>query len=96
MVKYVAVLLAVAGMLVAVNSAEARGRRGGCPGGVCYAGGGGCPGGVCAVPVAPAKTAAVDGEPAVVTTAPAAAAPVTVSQPAPRYTNSTRRLFGRR
>lgn len=95
MVKYIAVLLAVAGMFVAINSAEARGRRGGCPGGVCYTGGG-CPGGVCAVPVAPAKTASVIGEPAVVATAPAVAAPVAASQPAPRYTNSTRRLFGRR
>jgi hypothetical protein len=101
MVKYVAVLLAVVGMLVAVDSAQARGRRGGCPGGNCYTGGytsGGCPGGVCAVPVAPAKTAAVAAEPkAVAEAAPAAAAPVVAAQPATRYyTSSGRRWFGRR
>jgi hypothetical protein len=93
MVKYVAILLVVAGMLVAIDSAEARGRRGGCPGGNCYTGG--CPGGVCAVPVGPVKTAAVAGEPAVVATE-AAVAPVAVTQSAPRYITSGRRLFGRR
>ena len=102
MVKYVAVLLAVVGMLVAVDSAQARGRRGGCPGGNCYTGGytsGGCPGGVCAVPVAvaPAKTAAVAAEPKVVAEAAPAAAPVVAAQPATRYyTSSGRRWFGRR
>jgi hypothetical protein len=93
MVKYVAILFVVAGMFVAIDSAEARGRHGGCPGGNCYAGG--CPGGVCAVPVGPAKTVAVAGESAVVATQPAVA-PVIASQPAPRYTTSGRRLFGRR
>ena len=100
MVKYVAVLLAVVGMLVAVDSAQARGRRGGCPGGNCYTTGG-CPGGVCAVPVAvtPAKTAAVTAEPKVVAeAAPTAgtAAPVVAAQPATRYYASGRRWFGRR
>ena len=93
MVKYVAILLVITGMFVAIDSAEARGRRGGCPGGNCYTGG--CPGGVCAVPVAPAKTAAVAGEAAVAVTEPAAV-PVVASQPAPRYITSGRRLFGRR
>ncbi len=90
MVKYAFILLAVAMMFVAVDSAQARGRRG-CPGGVC----GGCPGGVCAVPVAPVKTAAVTAEPAVASSS-EAATPVVAAQPALRYTASPRRLFGRR
>jgi threonine dehydrogenase-like Zn-dependent dehydrogenase len=98
MVKYVAMLLVVVGMLVTIDSAQARGRRGGCPGGNCYAGGysGGCPGGVCAVGVVPAKTAAVVAEPKVVAEAAPAVAPVATTQPALRYYTSGRRLFGRR
>jgi hypothetical protein len=102
MVKYAAMLLVVVGMLVTIDSAQARGRRGGCPGGNCYTGGysGGCPGGVCAVGVVPAKTAAVVAEPKVVAEAAAAAAPavapVVATQPTPRYYTSGRRLFGRR
>jgi hypothetical protein len=94
MVKYVAIMLALVGTFVVVDSAQARGHRGGCPGGHCYAGG--CPGGVCAVPVAPVKTAVVTAEPkAVAETAPAVV-PVVTTQPAPRYISTSRRLFGRR
>jgi|GEM_PF-6770878 hypothetical protein len=96
MVKYVAILLAVVGTFVVVDSAQARGHRGGCPGGHCYTGG--CPGGVCAVTVAPAKTAAVTDDPKAVAeaTAPVITAPVVTTQPAPRYVTTSRRLFGRR
>jgi hypothetical protein len=87
MVKYAVMMLAVVAMFVSVDTAQARGRRGGCPGGVCYASSG-CPGGVCAVPVAPAKTAASPDGPT--------ATPVVSAQPAPRYTAAPRRLFGRR
>ena len=83
MVKYAMMSLALAMMFVAVDSAQARGRRGGCPGGVC------------GVPVAPAKTAAVTAEPAVASSSDAAT-PVVAAPLSPRYTTSPRRLFGRR
>jgi hypothetical protein len=106
MVKYVAMLLAVASLLVVADLAEAGRRRGGCPGGVCYTGGysGGCPGGVCAVPVAPKAIEAAPAKGEVpAPPAPAAAAPaaqpavaVATTQSAVRYTNTGRRWFNRR
>ena len=100
MVKYALMLVAAGLVLVAADSAQARGRRHGCAGGNCYSGGyaGGCPGGNCyaGVPVAPAKTAAVATEPAVVATTPApATTPVVTTQSAPRYYTTSRRLFRR-
>jgi hypothetical protein len=105
MVKYVAMLLAVASLLVVADSAEAGRRRGGCPGGTCYTGGysGGCPGGVCAVPVATKAIEAVPAKGDVAPPAPAAAAPATqpavavaTTQSAVRYSNTGRRWFNRR
>jgi len=85
MVKYFAVLVVLAGSLVAVGSAEARGHHRGCSS--C----GGCPGGVCYAPgyAAPMKTAGV------APTGPVVAA-ATTPAPAPTYYASTPRrgLFG--
>ena len=101
MAKYLAVMIAIAGVLVAVDSVEARGRRGGCAGGNCHTySGGGCPGGVCYAPVgkAPIAQAPVTQAPKVVAVAPVpAAASVPVTRTTPRYTTtSNRRWFGRR
>jgi hypothetical protein len=96
MVKQLALIVAVAATLVAVDAAEARGRRGGCPGGNCYAGGG-CPGGNCYVAAGPAKLATADTvtAPLAAEVAPAAVASAPVA--APRYTSNVRRgWFARR
>ena len=109
MVKYAVMLVAVAAMFVSIDSAQARGRRGGCPGGVCYNGGAK----TLAVTAGPAKTLAAAANPAVVAdtpvpaapaadAVPAEAAPAVAAQPAgrntvaSRFTTRPRRLFGRR
>jgi len=83
MVRCFAILLAAVGMLVITNQAEARGRRGGCPGGTC------------SVAVVSAKTADAVTPSATVVADAAADAPV-AAQSAPRYRWSGRRLFSRR
>jgi hypothetical protein len=96
MVKYALMLVAAGLVLVAADSAQARGRRHGCANGHCYSGG--CPGGNCyaGVPVAPAKTAAVVTDPAAVAATPATeTTPVVTTQSAPRYYTTSRRLFRR-
>ena len=107
MVKYAVMLVAVAAMFVSIDSAQARGRRGGCPGGNCYNGGAN----TYAVTPGPAKTLAAAADPAVIVDAPAApaaaavpadVAPAVAAQPAgqntvaSRYSVRPRRLFGRR
>ncbi|MEX2176414.1 MAG: hypothetical protein WD872_18770 [Pirellulaceae bacterium] len=100
MVRTIAILLAVLGTLVVADRAEARGRRGGCSGGNCYAASySGCPGGNCAVPVGPSKYAVQTAPPAVV--ANRGPAPVVAAAPAARNVNrytasNNRRWLGRR
>jgi uncharacterized protein (DUF3084 family) len=78
MVKHFVLLVAVVATLVVVDAAQARGRRGGCPGGNCYA-----------TSYSPAKMAVL-GETAapVAADAPAAPAAEVASAPAaaPTYT----------
>jgi hypothetical protein len=97
MVKYAVMLVAIAAMFVSIDSAQARGRRGGCPGGVCYTGGAK----TLVVAAEPAKVVDAAAGPAVAVDAPAEAATV-AAQPAgrntlvSRYSARPRRLFGRR
>jgi hypothetical protein len=97
MVKLSALLLAAIATLVVVDSAQARGRRGGCPGGNCYAVSS-CANGSCYVGSDYHKTAAIIGEgPAIVEAAPSTSVGPVAVQPAPRYTSNVRRgWFARR
>ena len=83
MVKYFALALALVGSVAMADLAEARSRRGGCPGGACNAS------------FAPAKMAATDNAPPAVAADPEAssAAPAAAAaQPASRFFgNSARR-----
>jgi hypothetical protein len=88
MVKHVVLLVAVVATLVVVDAAQARGRRGGCPGGNCYATSS-CPGGYCGTVGGSAKMAVL-GETAapVAADAPVAPGAQVASAPAaaPTYT----------
>jgi hypothetical protein len=90
MVKHFVLLVAVAATLILVNGAQARGRRGGCPGGNCYA-----------TSVSPAKMAVL-GETAAPVAADAPAAPAAEVAEAPAAVRTyaaaapRRGWFGRR
>ena len=87
MAKYLALIVAVVATLVVVDAAQARGRRGGCPGGNCYVAGSDKLATADQAP-APLAAEATEAAPTVIATAPAAA---------PRYTNNVRRgWFARR
>ncbi len=100
MVKYLVLMVCAAATLVFVDAAQARGRRGGCPGGNCNVGyAAGCAGGNCYVPAGPAKLATAEQAAPAVVAAEGAAPAVVATAPAvaPRYTNNVRRgWFGRR
>jgi hypothetical protein len=100
MVKYLAIVAALAASLVIADQAQARGHRGcsSCGGGYVA---NGCPGGVCYAPAAPGKYSSIDSAPPGLAPAPAVApAPVVTTQPAANYyynASAPRRgLFGRR
>ena len=97
MVKYLGMVLAVAGSLMIAEQAQAFGRHHGCKS--C----GGCPGGNCSVPYADAgKQASTNNAPPGLAAAPVstpAPAIVTVAQPTTTtyaYNTGRRGLFGRR
>jgi hypothetical protein len=99
MVKYVAIVAVALAALAVVDSAQARGRRGGCANGSCYVGGG-CANGSCYVGGGGYKMAGpvtAEGAP-VAEAAPPSASDAVVSAPAaPRYTTNVRRgWFARR
>ncbi len=93
MVRYLALIVAVVATLVTVDAAQARGRRGGCPGGNCNVGySNGCSGGNCYAAYGSAKTVSVDqAAPAVVAAEPATPAVVAAPSAASRYTSNVRR-----
>jgi hypothetical protein len=97
MVKYLAIFAVALAALAVVDSADARGRRHGCHGGNCYAGGGGCAGGSCYVGGDYKMAGPVDAAPPIADAAPPAPQVVVSTPAAPRYATNVRRgWFGRR